>query len=216
MSSASKSSRVVEPAEEHRWKTELPSWSGSTPIVWDDRIFLMSPSPAQNAGGAGTGGPEIIILCLSRKDGSERWRRKLDEGNELWRKHNNTSPSPVTDGAHVWAVTGNGVVACLNMDGKVIWTRDIQRDYGEFGLNFGYASSPILYDGRLILQVLHGSYTDDPSYIVALDAGSGKEVWREERATDAVQGVSGFVHDSRAVEALRRKDSDSSLRAGIA
>ena len=109
----------------------------------------------------------------------------MDEGNDLWRKHNNTSPSPVTDGAHVWAVTGNGVVACLNMDGKVVWTRDIQRDYGEFGLNFGYASSPILYDGKLILQVLHGSYTDQPSYIVALDAGSGKEIWREMRATDA-------------------------------
>ncbi len=167
------------------WKTKLPSWSGSTPIVWNDRIFLMSPSPARTPEQKEPGGPEIFVLCLSRKDGSEHWRRKLDEGNELWRKHNNTSPSPVTDGAHVWAVTGNGVVACLNMDGKVTWTREIQRDYGEFGLNFGYASSPILYDGKLILQVLHGSYTDDPSYIVALDAGSGREVWRETRTTDA-------------------------------
>ena len=167
------------------WKAELPSWSGSTPIVWNDRIFLMSPSPAQKPEEREPGGPEIYILCLSRKDGSERWRYKLDEGNELWRKHNNTSPSPVTNGAHVWAVTGNGVAACLNMDGKLVWTRDIQRDYGEFGLNFGYASSPILHDGKLILQVLHGSYTDEPSYIVALNAANGKEVWREERATDA-------------------------------
>ncbi len=167
------------------WKAELPSWSGSTPIVWNDRIFLMSPSPSQKPEEREPGGPEIYILCLSRKDGSERWRYKLDEGNELWRKHNNTSPSPVTNGAHVWAVTGNGVAACLNMDGKLVWTRDIQRDYGEFGLNFGYASSPILHDGKLILQVLHGSYTDEPSYIVALNAANGKEVWREERATDA-------------------------------
>ena len=167
------------------WKTELPSWSGSTPVIWKDRVFLTSPSPAQRPEEREPGGPEIFVLCLSRKDGSERWRYKLDEGNVLWRKHNNSSPSPVTDGAHVWVVTGNGVVTCLDTDGKAIWRRDIQRDYGDFGLNFGYASSPILYDDKLILQVLHGMRTDDPSYIVALDAGNGKEVWREARATDA-------------------------------
>ena len=153
----------------------------------EDRIFLTSPSPAQRPEEREPGGPEIYILCLSRKDGSEQWRYKLGDGNVLWRKHNSTSPSPVTDGAHVWVVTGNGVVTCLNMDGKPIWTRDIQRDYGDFGLNFGYASSPILVDGKLVLQVLHGSYTDDPSYIVALDASNGREVWREARATDAVR-----------------------------
>ncbi len=168
------------------WKTELPSWSGSTPVIWKDRIFLTSPSPAQRPEEREPGGPEIFVLCLSKLDGSERWRYKLDEGNELWRKHNNTSPSPVTDGAHVWVVTGNGVVTCLGMDGKAVWTRSLQKDYGDFGLNFGYASSPILYDNKLILQVLHGMRTDDPSYIVALDAGNGKEVWREARATDAV------------------------------
>lgn len=169
------------------WKAELPSWSGSTPVIWEDRVFLTSPSPAQRPEEREPGGPEIYILCLSRKDGSEQWRYKLGDGNVLWRKHNSTSPSPVTDGAHVWVVTGNGVVTCLDMDGKPIWTRDIQKDYGDFGLNFGYASSPILHDGKLVLQVLHGSYTDDPSYIVALDAASGREVWREARATDAVR-----------------------------
>ncbi|MXX12096.1 MAG: PQQ-binding-like beta-propeller repeat protein, partial [Gemmatimonadetes bacterium] len=167
------------------WKAELPSWSGSTPVIWGDRIFLTSPSPAQRPEEQEPGGPEIYILCLSKKDGSELWRYKLDEGNVLRRKHNKTSPSPVTDGAHVWVITGNGVVTCLDMDGKAVWSRDLQEDYGRFGLLFGYASSPILYDGKLILQVLHGMRTDDPSYVVALDASSGKEVWRKERPTDA-------------------------------
>ncbi|MDP6040370.1 MAG: PQQ-binding-like beta-propeller repeat protein [Candidatus Latescibacteria bacterium] len=167
------------------WKTELPSWSGSTPIIWEDRIFLTSPSPAQTPEQQEPGGPELYILCLNRKDGSEIWRYKLDEGNRVWRKQNNTSPSPVTDGNHVWVVTGNGVVTNLDMDGKVIWARNIQKDYGSFGLNWGYASSPILYKGKLIIEVLHGMRTDDPSYIVALNAKDGKEIWREERATDA-------------------------------
>ena len=109
------------------WKTELPSWSGSTPIVWGDRVFVMSPSPARTPEEQEPGGPEIYILCLAREDGQERWRYKLDEGNRLWRKHNNTSPSPVTDGVHVWVMTGNGVVTCLDMDGKAVWTRDLQK-----------------------------------------------------------------------------------------
>ncbi len=189
------------------WKTELPSWSGSTPIIWEDRIFLTSPSPAQRPEEREPGGPEIYILCLSRKDGGERWRYKLDEGNVLWRKHNNSSPSPVTDGAHVWVVTGNGVVTCLDMDGKAVWTRNLQEDYGSFGLNFGYASSPILCDDKLILQVLHGMRTDDPSYIVALDAKNGKEVWREERATGALRESP----DSYTTPALLKHDGKTQI-----
>ena len=184
------------------WKTELPSWSGSTPIVWGDRVFVMSPSPARTPEEQEPGGPEIYILCLAREDGRERWRYKLDEGNRLWRKHNNTSPSPVTDGVHVWVMTGNGVVTCLDMDGKVVWTRDLQKEYGAFGLYWGYASSPILYDSKLIVQVLHGMNTDDPSYLVALDANSGKEVWREERATDALRESP----DSYTTPALLKRD----------
>ena len=189
------------------WKTKLPSWSGSTPIIWEDRIFLTSPSPAQTPEEQEPGGPEIYILCLSRKDGSEIWRYKLDEGNRLWRKQNNTSPSPVTDGKTVWVVTGNGVVTNLTMDGKVIWTRNLQKDYGDFGLNWGYASSPILYDGKLIMQVLHGMHTDDPSYIVAFTAKDGKDVWRVERPTDAPRESP----DSYTTPALLEKDGQTQI-----
>jgi len=72
------------------------------------------------------------------------------------------------------------------MDGNRTWSRDLQEDFGPFGLNFGYASSPLLHDGKLILQVLHGSHTDDPSYVLALDARTGETLWRQERETDAL------------------------------
>ena len=169
------------------WKAKLPSWSGGTPVIWGDRIFLTSPSPAMTEDEQESGGQELFVLCLSRVDGKEVWRHKLDKGNWLYRKHNNTSPSPVTDGAHVWVVTGTGQVTALDVAGKVIWTRNLQKAYGEFGLNFGYASSPLLYGGKLIVQVLHGMYTDDASYVVAFDALTGKPLWRQERPTDAVR-----------------------------
>lgn len=127
-----------------------------------------------------------MLLCLSKADGKELWSRPLDTGNRIWRKQNNTSPSPVTDGTHVWAVTGTGEVACFDFDGNPIWNANLQDLYGEFGLNWGYASSPLLYDSKLIIEVLHGMRTDEPSYVVAFDAASGKEAWRVERPTDAI------------------------------
>lgn len=173
------------PDENIVWKAELPSWSGGTPVIWGDRIFVTSPSPAANEDEQRSGGQKLFLLCLSREDGSELWRVLLDEGNWLSRKHNNTSPSPVTDGKHVWAVTGTGQVAGLTVEGEVVWSRNLQEDYGDFGLMFGYASSPLHVAGKLILQVLHGMHTDDPSYVLALDGETGENLWRHERATDA-------------------------------
>ena len=122
-----------------------------------------------------------MIFCIARQDGAVLWQRELDSGNQLRMKHNSSSPSPVTDGTHVWATTGNGVVVALDMDGNEIWRSDLQQRYGRFGLGFGYASSPLLYRRKLIYQVLHGRRTDDPSYVVALDTLTGKELWRRER-----------------------------------
>ena len=192
------------PNENIAWKIELPSWSGSSPIVWQDYVWVISPGPQQepdtdaaepqerrrrrgrfgtNVGGPG--GPDIRLLCLRRQDGTLRWQRELDKGNQLRLKHNSSSPSPVTDGVHVWATTGNGVVVALDLNGREIWRVDLQERYGRFGMQFGYASSPLLYQGKLIFQVLHGQRTDDPSYLVALDSATGRQLWHSERATDA-------------------------------
>jgi len=173
------------------WKTPLPAWGAGTPILWGDRIFTTSPSaPAAGGGqqgfGRDPGGPKLLLLCIGRKDGKVLWERELDEGNQLMRKQNSSSPSPVTDGKHVWVVTGTGAVTAFDMDGTKIWQRNLQQDYGRFGLNWGYASSPLLYGTKLIVQVLHGMKTDDPSYIVAFDAATGKALWRQERPTDAL------------------------------
>src|SRR5207247_2286597 len=74
-------------------------------------------------------------------------------------KQNKSSPSPVTDGAHVWAMTGTGILKAFDFNGTEKWSRDIQKDYGRFGLNWGYGSSPLLYGDALYVQVLHGMRT---------------------------------------------------------
>lgn len=162
------------------WKLPLPTLSGSTPIVWGDSIFL-SVAEGENEG------DPLSLWCVNRKDGTVRWKKDMGTGNRKVRKGDMTSPSPVTDGKTVWLLTGTGVVKAFDVNGKELWARDLQKDYGKFGLNHGYGSSPLLLDGALYIPVLHGFHTDDPSYLVKLDAKTGKTLWKVERPTDAIR-----------------------------
>jgi outer membrane protein assembly factor BamB len=86
----------------------------------------------------------------------------------------------------VWVMTGTGVLAAFDFGGKELWRRNIQTDYGKFGLNWGYASSPLLHEKALYIPVLHGMKTDDPSYLLKVDAATGKTIWKTERPTKAI------------------------------
>ena len=157
------------------WKLALPAFSGSTPIIWEDRIFLNS--------GDGT---ELSLWCVDRNKGTPIWKKHLGPGNVKVRKQNMSSPSPVTDGKYVWVLTGTGVFKAFDFEGNELWMKDIQKDYGRFGLNWGYGSSPLLFKDLLYVEVLHGMKTQDPSYLLAIEKLSGKTRWRVERPTDAV------------------------------
>jgi outer membrane protein assembly factor BamB len=157
------------------WKLAMPERSGSTPIVWNDRVFL-------NLGD----GADIYLMCVDRANGVALWKKPLGTGNTRINKQNMSTPSPVTDGKTVWVLTGTGIVKAFDFSGRELWARDIPKDYGPFGLNWGYGSSPLLVRDRLVVQVLHGMKTDAPSYVLGLDAATGKTLWRVERPTDAV------------------------------
>lgn len=157
------------------WKLPLPNRSGSTPIVWGDSIFL-------NVAHEG----KVELWTVNGKDGSVLWKKHLSDGDQQMRKHNMSTPSPVTDGKLVWVLTGTGVLKCFDFSGNEKWSRNIQKEYGQFGLNHGYGSSPLLDGAFLYVQVLHGMKTDDPSYVLKIDAASGKTVWRVERPNNAV------------------------------
>jgi outer membrane protein assembly factor BamB len=84
-------------------------------------------------------------------------------------------------------MTGTGILKAFDFAGTELWMRDIQKDYGRFGLQWGYASSPLLHEDALFVQVLHGMRTDDPSYLLRIDKKTGRTVWRTERPTQARQ-----------------------------
>src|SRR5687767_12658256 len=158
------------------WKLAMPEWSGSTPIIWRDRIFLNVAE-----------GNDLYLWCVDRTKGTTLWKKLLGSGNVKMRKQNMSSPSPVTDGKNVWVMTGTGILKSFDFAGKELWTRDIQKDYGEFGLNWGYASSPLLFEDALYVQVLHGMKTDEPSYVMRIDKKTGKTLWKVDRPTAAIR-----------------------------
>jgi len=160
------------------WKMPLPAYSGSTPIIWGDTIFL------NMATANGTG--ELELWAVDRNKQEVSWKRPIAGGNHIERKQNMSSPSPVTDGKTVWTMTGVGILKAFDFSGKELWTRDIQTDYGRFGLNWGYASSPLLHENALYVQVLHGMKTDDTPYVLRIDKTTGKTIWKVDRPTDAV------------------------------
>jgi len=162
------------------WKLPMPAFSGSTPIVWGKRIFLNVADDLRS-----TDMVTLHLWCVDREKGTRIWERPLGGGNHREQKQNMSSPSPVTDGSHVWVLTGTGILKAFDFDGNEIWARDIQKEYGRFGLNWGYGSSPLLYGDSLYVQVLHGMKTRDPSYLLRVDKLTGKTIWRVERPTHA-------------------------------
>lgn len=167
-------------ADNIAWTLAMPSFSGSTPIVSGSRIFLNVADEVHSKEPV-----TLHLWCVDRAGGKLLWQRPLGGGNRQERKQNMSSPSPVTDGTNVWVMTGTGVLKAFDFAGTELWARDIQRDYGRFGQNYGYGSSPLLYGDSLYLQVLHGMHTHDPSYLLRIDKASGKTLWRVERPTTA-------------------------------
>src|SRR5262252_2343156 len=97
------------------WKLPMPALSGSTPIVWGDRIFL------NVADALASHEPVTIHLwCVDRTKGTILWQRPLGGGNHMQRKQNMSTPSPVTDGTNVWVMTGTGMLKAFDFDGKEI------------------------------------------------------------------------------------------------
>lgn len=153
------------------WKLPLPGMGSSTPAIWGDRLFLTSQD-----------GEDIVLLCIST-DGRQRWKQTLSQGKTRFRRDegNLASPSPSTDGRHVYAFTGRGDLACFDMDGKEVWRCNVQDRYGQFEIQWGMHVTPLLHGDRLYLALLHSGGW----WVVALDKSTGKEVWKVKRDSDA-------------------------------
>ena len=169
------------------WSAPLPGPSAGTTVVWGDRVFVAAVDKTAK---------EVLALGLDAGSGRELWRHTLSRDRNTAGSNDMGSPSPVTDGGRVWFLTGNGVLAGFTKDGVELWRRDLGKDYGTFVIQFGYSSSPLLFDGKLYVLALQNA---DPhkgglnpqlsgpldSYLLALDPATGATLWKHVRTTDA-------------------------------
>jgi outer membrane protein assembly factor BamB len=153
------------------WRFELPGPAGATPAVWDDHIYLTSAE-----------GNDLVLLAIG-SDGRQLWKQTLAHDNKAVRgdEGNYASPSPSTDGKHVWAMMGTGDIGCYTAAGGQVWLFNLQERYGKFNIQFGMASTPVLDGNRLYLQLLHTG----GALVLALDKATGQEIWKHTRTSDA-------------------------------
>jgi outer membrane protein assembly factor BamB len=180
------------------WKLPLPGPAGATPVVWEDRIFLTSAK-----------GQDLVLICADTS-GKLLWERKLGTGDETVRgdEGNSASPSPSTDGKHVWAMLSTGELACYDFDGNEVWKFNMQERYGKFSIQFGMTSTPVLDGDRLYIQLLHTNYY----LLAAVDKATGKDIWKHERQSDA---KAECEHSYASPLALPRRPARVSVHARL-
>ena len=190
------------------WIAQLRGAGSSSPVVWNDQIFVTSqigrarfrpgshPMLARDdaalvglerpIGGERNSSDEagqsvsLVVESFNRADGRQVWEHRFQaEGPfpDLHEKHNLATPTIATDGERLFAWFGTGQLVALDMRGRPIWTRHLGRDYSPFDASWGHGSSPVLYRDLLILLCDHTS----ASYLLALDARTGKERWKVDR-----------------------------------
>jgi len=191
------------------WKASLAGTGTSSPIVLGDLVIVTSQVGSYSAGGSGDprlarderalaerenaignakssdGKLYLAVEAFRRSDGKRAWEYKTEatgERPESHEKHNLATPTPVSDGKRIYAWFGNGQVVALDMGGREVWKRHLGKEYGSFLNLWGHGSSPVLYKDSVILLCDHRPV----SYLLALDAATGKERWKVDRGTDRV------------------------------
>jgi len=178
-----------------KWKTEIPGKGHATPIVWEDKIVVLTAvetdeiiEPEEKTSEEGEGRRmrgvstnavhEFKVLLVDRKNGKIQWQKTVARELPQESTHNLgswASNSPCTDGEFIYAYFGSRGLYCLDFEGNIIW----ERDFGQLEkhMSFGEGASPYLYKDRLFVQWDH----EGDSYLYALDKKTGKDIWKLER-----------------------------------
>jgi outer membrane protein assembly factor BamB len=170
-----------------KWSADLPGPAAASPIVWDNTIFISSTDKKTKT---------LRAMAFDRKSGKELWNQQISEAFGQDENSNFASPSPTTDGKLVYFLYGTGDLVAFDFKGTKVWSRNLEKDYGQFAYQWTYGASPTLFDGKLYIQVLQRDgpakgrgRKDGPidSYLLALEPKTGKEIWKHVRPSEAAQ-----------------------------
>ena len=157
------------------WKTPLPGRGLSSPIVIENRVFLTASSTADQS--------RLHVICANTVNGEIEWERQFwATGRTIC--HEKTcvaAPTPVSDGKNIYALYSSNDLICLDLDGNLKWIRGLMQDYPNASNSLGLASSPIIVDGTLIVQIEN----DSDSFVSGINLKDGSNIWKLARTKKA-------------------------------
>jgi outer membrane protein assembly factor BamB len=171
-----------------KWKTGIPGKGSSTPVVVSGKAFLTSGIDGQNT-----------LIAIDLETGKELWKTALgtDRGNKH-KKGGGSNPSTVTDGESVFAYFRSGDLACVDLQGEIRWRVNLQDEFGEDTLWWDLGSSPTLINDLVVVAVMQTG----PSYLVAFNRKTGKQVWKTDRMLGAPEEAAQCYATPIAMEDL--------------
>jgi outer membrane protein assembly factor BamB len=189
----------VDSAKNIKWKTQIPGLGHSCPVVWDDFLFVTTAANSTNSESLKVGlygdideandntEHEFKVYCLDKHSGKIIWERVAHKGIPKSKRHTKSSQAnctPVTDGKYLVVHFGSEGLYCYDFKGNLIWKKDMgllaPGPYSDPGVEWGYASSPVIFKDKIIVQC------DIPKtpYITALDLLTGREIWKTSRGDE--------------------------------
>lgn len=190
----------VDSTKRIKWKTPIPGLGHSSPVIWDDYLFVTTASNSKNSESLKVGlygdideandsaVHEFKVYCLDKNSGKIIWERLAHKGIPKSKRHMKASQAnctPATNGKYLVVNFGSEGLYCYDFKGNLIWKKDMGLMNPGWattpGIEWGYSSSPVIYKGRIILQC------DIPKtpFITALDLATGNEIWRTSRGNEA-------------------------------
>jgi outer membrane protein assembly factor BamB len=186
----------LETRENVRWQTEVPGLAHASPIIWEDRLYLTTAfrpgaKPDLKIGLYGDGDSytekephQWRLLCLDKATGKILWDKLEHESVPRLKRHTKAThcnSTPATDGKRIVALFGSEGLFCFDMNGQPVWRKDLGKlhagPYNATSMQWGFASSPVLHEGKVITQC----DTLTEQFLAVFDAADGHELWRTKR-----------------------------------
>lgn len=194
-------------AENVRWEEPIPGRGWSSPVVWGDQVFITTVTTegrqwearkglyfGGNRYQPPTGTHHWKVLCVSLKTGKVQWERTALSGKprgNIHIKNSYASETPITDGERVYAYFGNHGLFCYNLKGALLWKKEWAAVKTRYG--WGLAASPVLHDGCLYIV----NDNEEQSFLVALDAKTGKQLWQTNRDGEKSNWSTPFIWQNK-------------------
>lgn len=153
------------------WRVETPGFGQSSPVIWDETVFLTSVEGAMKE--------TIHVTAIGIEDGAERWSRTFEAAEQFeWNDYvAKSAPTPAVDAERLYAFFDSGDFMALTHDGETLWHRRLGAEYGTVGGNHGVGNSVLLMRGAVVVLLARRTY----SYLLAVDPATGENRWKSDR-----------------------------------